>query len=94
MRFMQTESVLQTKKRSGPAKNRFSVALCTPISVFETNVILILLQIRFKCLLNADVAAICALMGFKPFFKRSLGFFLGQMGIDFKSKDAFYWVYM
>ena len=27
MRFMQTESVLQTKKRSGPAKNRFSVAL-------------------------------------------------------------------
>ena len=30
MRFMQTESVLQTKNRSGPAKNRFSVALiCT-----------------------------------------------------------------
>ena len=28
MRFMQTESVLQTKNRSGPAKNRFSVALC------------------------------------------------------------------
>ena len=27
MRFMQTESVLQTKNRSGPAKNRFSVAL-------------------------------------------------------------------
>ena len=26
-RFMQTESVLQTKNRSGPAKNRFSVAL-------------------------------------------------------------------
>ena len=27
---MQTESVLQTKNRSGPAKNRFSVALiCT-----------------------------------------------------------------
>ena len=24
---MQTESVLQTKNRSGPAKNRFSVAL-------------------------------------------------------------------
>ena len=27
MRFMQTESVLQTKNRSGPAKIRFSVAL-------------------------------------------------------------------
>ena len=27
MRFMQTESVLQTKNRSGPTKNRFSVAL-------------------------------------------------------------------
>ena len=31
MRFMQTESVLQTKNRSGPAKNRFSVAL--PITI-------------------------------------------------------------
>ena len=30
MRFMQTESVLQTKNRSGPAKNRFSVALRSP----------------------------------------------------------------
>ena len=29
MRFMQTESVLRTKNRSGPAKNRFSVALIT-----------------------------------------------------------------
>ena len=27
MRFMQTESVLQTKHRSGLAKNQFSVAL-------------------------------------------------------------------
>ena len=27
MRFMQTESLLQTKNRSGPAKSRFSVAL-------------------------------------------------------------------
>ena len=27
MRFKQTESVLQTKNQSGPAKNRFSVAL-------------------------------------------------------------------
>ena len=27
MRFMQNESVLQTKNRSEPAKNRFSVAL-------------------------------------------------------------------
>ena len=31
MRFMQTESVLQTKNRSGPAKNRFSVALIIPV---------------------------------------------------------------
>ena len=29
MRFMQIESVLQTKNRSEPAKNRFSVALPT-----------------------------------------------------------------
>ena len=27
MGFMQTESILQSKNRSGPAKNRFSVAL-------------------------------------------------------------------
>ena len=27
MRFMQTELVLLTKNRSGPAKNRFSIAL-------------------------------------------------------------------
>ena len=33
MRFMQTESVLQTKNRSGPAKNRFSVALIGTIRV-------------------------------------------------------------
>ena len=33
MRFMQTESVLQTKNRSRPAKNRFSVALvCSVLS--------------------------------------------------------------
>ena len=31
MRFMQTESVLQSKNRSGPAKNRFSVALLDSI---------------------------------------------------------------
>ena len=30
MRFMQTESVLQTKNRPGPAKKRFSVALPHP----------------------------------------------------------------
>ena len=47
MRFMQTESVLQTKNRSGPATNRFSVALLSilptpgiyssncPLSVFK-----------------------------------------------------------
>ena len=29
MRFMQIESVLQTKNRSEPAKNQFSVALLT-----------------------------------------------------------------
>ena len=33
MRFMQTESVLQTKNRSGPATNRFSVALVLDYSV-------------------------------------------------------------
>ena len=32
MRFMQTESVLQTKNRSEPAKNRFSVALLQIVS--------------------------------------------------------------
>ena len=32
MRFMQTESVLQTKNRSEPAKNRFSVALVGTVS--------------------------------------------------------------
>ena len=31
MRFMQIESVLQTKNRSEPAKNRFSVALASNI---------------------------------------------------------------
>ena len=31
MGFMQTESVLQSKNRSGPAKNRFSVALVMPL---------------------------------------------------------------
>ena len=33
MHFMQTESVLQTKYRSGPAKNRFSVALVAIIKI-------------------------------------------------------------
>ena len=32
MRFMQTELVLQTKNRSGPAKNRFSVALLVTLN--------------------------------------------------------------
>ena len=36
MRFMQTESVLQTKNRSGPAKNRFSVALLYSIRTFKS----------------------------------------------------------
>ena len=35
MRFMQTESVLQTKNRSELAKNRFSVALFTIMYVFH-----------------------------------------------------------
>ena len=35
MRFMQTESVLQTKNRSRPAKNRFSVALDETILAFK-----------------------------------------------------------
>ena len=33
IRFMQTESVLQTKNRSEPAKNRFSVALRVSIEL-------------------------------------------------------------
>ena len=36
MRFMQIESVLQTKNRSEPAKNRFSVALVR-IGMFSQN---------------------------------------------------------
>ena len=32
MHFMQTESVLQTKNWSGPAKNQFSVALVLPFN--------------------------------------------------------------
>ena len=35
MRFMQTESVLQSKNRSGPAKNRFSVALIYALLVLH-----------------------------------------------------------
>ena len=35
MRFMQTESVLQTKNRSGQAKNRFSVALYLNVSYLK-----------------------------------------------------------
>ena len=42
MRFMQIESVLQTKNRSEPAKNRFSVALvytvCPDLSVQELRI--------------------------------------------------------
>ena len=34
MCFMQNESVLQTKDRSEPAKNRFSVALVKTIKIF------------------------------------------------------------
>ena len=33
---MQTESVLQTKNRSGPAKNRFSIALLGKVNVCVT----------------------------------------------------------
>ena len=36
MRFMQIESVLQTKNRSEPAKNRFSVALLHIIYTIRT----------------------------------------------------------
>ena len=36
-RFMQTESVLQTKNRSGPAKNRFSVAKISGITITISN---------------------------------------------------------
>ena len=40
MRFMQTELVLQSKNRSGPAKNQFSVALQGDIHAPEVKVIL------------------------------------------------------
>ena len=40
MRFMQIESVFQTKNRSEPAKNRFSVALLQN-SIFLLNCILL-----------------------------------------------------
>ena len=36
MRFMQIESVLQTKNRSEPAKNRFSVALVIDLTLTQT----------------------------------------------------------
>ena len=36
MCFMQTESVLQTKNRSEPAKKPFSVALLTPVLTLES----------------------------------------------------------
>ena len=41
MRFMQTESVLQTKNRSEEAKHQFSVALLTSIWPFQV--------VIFKC---------------------------------------------
>ena len=41
MCFMQTESVLQTKNRSGLAKNRFSVALLEIMDQCDTKVDLI-----------------------------------------------------
>ena len=37
MRFMQIESVLQTKNRSEPAKNRFSVALNMTYFLFSSD---------------------------------------------------------
>ena len=37
MRFKQTESVLQTKNRSEPAKNRFSVALIRAHNFYQNN---------------------------------------------------------
>ena len=40
MRFMQTESVLQTKNRSRPAKNQFSVALGIILSKQRTTEVL------------------------------------------------------
>ena len=40
MHFMQIESVLQTKNRSEPAKNRFSVALTCTGTISLTDVAL------------------------------------------------------
>ena len=56
MRFMQTESVLQNKNRSEPAKNRFSVALIVALSMsllylFVQNIVQFLyLFLKFKWL--------------------------------------------
>ena len=47
MRFMQIESVLQTKNRSEPAKNRFSVAMIMTIS--ETRVVFLKPLYRSCC---------------------------------------------
>ena len=45
MRFMQTESVLQTKNRPGSAENRFSVALIiclqNEINMFKLKLLLV-----------------------------------------------------
>ena len=50
MLFMQTESVLQTKNRSEPAKNRFSVALVPGIGKKLSNV-----EIPHPLMLNLNI---------------------------------------
>ena len=59
MRFMQTESVLQTKNRSGPAKNRFSVALLWIIVDANNKNFVLSLENAFLCkrssLLHKDI---------------------------------------
>ena len=45
MRFMQIESVLQTKNRSEPAKNRFSVAL-PPTTLIIPFCVLAIVQLK------------------------------------------------
>ena len=43
MRFMQTESVLQSKNRSGPAKNRFSIALPMSLQLRRAKIVMTVL---------------------------------------------------
>ena len=69
MRFMQTESVLQTKNRSEPAKNRFSVALlqCSPSFTFPS-MQLLLSKINFEISYWLYLSGCLSSTGYLSFF--------------------------